>query len=178
MKKICSITSAMFLVSSMLAACGGGGGNSSTTELHGTWVASTDSNPTGDTCGLTPSGQPGERFTATFDGNRYTHKSESCLIITGNKGSYIAAHSVSGTYYVGDITLESSNPAMRLRALDLMSSTTIYTSYNISSNTLHIALPDQTHNGVTRDKRASRITSYYDPASDSIIANPAYNKQG
>lgn len=178
MKKICSITSAMFLVSSMLAACGGGGGTSSTTELHGTWVASTDSNPTGDTCGLTPSGQPGERFTATFDGNRYTHKSESCLIITGNKGSYVASHNVSGTFYVGDVTLESSNPALRLRALDLMSSTTIYTSYNVTSNILHIALPDQMHNGVTRDKRASRIASYYDSQSNSIIENPAYIKQG
>jgi len=178
MKKICSMISAVFLVSSMLAACGGGGGTSSTTELHGTWVASTDGNPTGDTCGLTLSGQPGERFTATFDSNRYTHKSESCLIISGNKGTYITSHNASGTFSVGDVTVDSNNPALRLRALDLMSSTTIYTAYNVTSNTLHIALPDETHNGATRDKRASRIAAFYDSVSGAIVENPAYIKQG
>ena len=119
MKKIYSMT--VFFVSSLLSACGGGGGDSSTTELQGKWLASTDGNPTGDSCGLTSSGQLGQRFTLIFDMDRYTHKTESCLIVSGNKGTYQVTHTVSGAFYIGEVTVQATDPAARMRALDLQS---------------------------------------------------------
>lgn len=175
MKKICSIT--MFFVTSLLAACGGGGGESSTTELQGKWLASTDGNPTGDSCGLTSSGQPGQRMTLTFDRDRYSHKTESCMIVSGNKGTYLQSHNVSGTFYIGEVTVQSNDPATRMRALDLQSSRNVYTSYSLAANTLHIAGPYLSHDGSDRSKRAHRIASFYDDASKSTIDNPAYLKQ-
>jgi hypothetical protein len=188
-KKNLSTISAIVCLSSILAACGGGGGNgpanssagpsSSTvaTELEGTWIASTDDNTTGSACGLTSSGALGERFTVTFNMNRYTHKSESCVILIGNKGSYLLTDTASGTFSTGDIVLSSTDPTMQMRALDLISSTTAYTSYNLVSNKLRIALPFQTYDGSTREKRAFQIATFYDPASKTLIVNPTYIKQ-
>lgn len=177
MKKICSMTSAVIFASSLLAACGGGGGESSTTELQGKWIASTDGNPAGDACGLTSSGKPGERYTITFNVASYAHKSEYCTIISGNKGTYTATHTASGTFHIGEVTVQSEHPAGRLRALDLMSSRTAFTSYNLVGNTLHIALPSASFDGSARDKRAFHISSFYDPVSKSMVDNPAYLKQ-
>lgn len=175
MKQICSMT--MFFVTSLLAACGGGGGDSSTTELQGKWLASTDGNPTGDSCGLTSSGQLGQRLTLTFDMDRYTHKTESCMIVSGNKGTYQATHTVSGTFYIGEVTVQAADPAARMRALDLQSSRNVYTSYSLASNTLHIAGPYESHDGSERNKRAHRIASFYDATSKSMVDNPAYLRQ-
>ena len=123
------------------------------------------------------SGAPGERFTLTFNMNRYTYKAESCLILSGNKGSYMLSDSASGTFSIGDVTQASSDLTQQMRALDIISSNTTYTSYNLVSNQLHIALPFQTYDGSTRDKRAFQIATYYDPASKSLITNPVYIKQ-
>jgi hypothetical protein len=176
---------AIVSLSSVLAACGGGGGGapgglSSTataSELEGAWIAATDNNLAGTSCGLTSSGIPGERFTVTFNANRYTYTAENCIIISGNKGSYLPANSTSGTFHIGDVTLSSNDPSSQMRALDLISSTTFYTSYNLVSNKLHIALPFQNFDGTSRDKRAFQIATFYDTASRSLIVNPTFIKQ-
>lgn len=177
---------AVVSLSWVLAACGGGGSDdasggpsssSATSELEGTWVAATDNNLTGTGCGLTASGVPGERFTVTFNANRYTYKAENCLIITGNKGSYLLDNSTSGTFHIGDITLSSNDSSSQMRALDLISSTTVYTSYNLVANKLHIALPFQGYDGSSRDKRAFQIATFYDTASRTLIVNPTFIKQ-
>jgi hypothetical protein len=64
-----------------------------------------------------------------------------------------------------------------MRALDLVSSTTTYTSYNLVSNRLHIAFPFQTYDGTTREKRAFQIATFYEAASRTLIANPTFIKQ-
>jgi hypothetical protein len=172
-------------LSAALVACGGGGGGAPgspastviSSELEGTWIAATDNNLTGTSCGLTSSGAPGERFTVTFNANRYTYTAENCLIISGNKGSYLLNSSTSGTFFIGDIVLASNDPSAQMRALDLISSTTVYTSYNLVSNKLHIALPFQNFDGTSRDKRAFQIATFYDPASRSLIVNPTFIRQ-
>ena len=179
-------TALLFLTVCALSACGGGGGSSgaagtsgvtTASELEGTWIAATDSNYTGTSCGLTASGAPGERLTVTFNLNRYTYKSETCAIVLGNKGSYILADTVSGTFSIGDIVLASSDPTAQMRALDLMGNTTSYTSYNLVGNQLHVALPFQTYDGSTRDKRAFQIATFLDPATKQLVVNPTFVKQ-
>lgn len=188
MRENLSKTSAIVILSSFLAACGGGGGGSTTasstlssattaSELEGTWVAATDNKYTGTTCGLTPSGAPGERLTITFNMNRYTYKSETCAILSGNTGGYILSEIDTGTFSIGDIVLSSADPTAQMRALDLMSSKTIYTSYNLVSNQLHIAGPFQSNDGTTREKRAFQIATYFDTASHAMVVNPTFVKQ-
>lgn len=193
MNKNSSVIATLSL-SILLTACGGGGGggggngnegqaNSQVPspvvagELEGTWVSATDGNATGDTCGLTASGERGYRRTLTFNANRYSVKEESCLILSGNKGSYFQMGSGTGTFSTGAVTTESSDPTVRMRALDLISSETFYTSYNLVSNKLRIAGPFQTYDGTTREKRAFQIATYYDSASRTLIENPTYIKQ-
>lgn len=189
MRENLSRINAIVILSSILAACGGGGGGGSTTagstssnattatELEGTWVAATDNNYTGTACGLTSSGAPGERQTVTFNMNRYTYKSETCLIVSGNKGGYMLSDTETGTFSIGDVVQSSTDPTAQMRALDLISSKTIYTSYNLVSNQLHIAGPFQNYDGTTRDKRAFQIATYFDTASRSLIVNPTFVKQ-
>lgn len=181
-----AVVAAVVALSSALTACGGGGsadpagasqGTTIASELEGTWIAATDNNFVGTSCGLTTSGAPGQRLTVTFNANRYTYKAENCVIITGNKGSYLLADTTSGTFHIGDIVLSSADPSAQMRALDLMSSTTAYTSYNLVSNKLHIAMPFQGYDGTSRDKRAFQIASYYDPATRSLVVNPTFIKQ-
>jgi len=176
---------AIVSLSAALASCGGGGGGTSggpsssaaTSELEGTWIAATDNNLTGTGCELTSLGVPGERFTVTFDANRYSYKAEKCLIINGNKGTYVLADSTSGTFHIGDIILSSNDSLSQMRALDLISSNTVYTSYNLVANKLHIALPFQGYDGSSRDKRAFQIATFYDTASRTLIVNPTFVKQ-
>jgi len=178
-------TALLFLTLCVLSACGGGGSNgagntsgaTTVSELEGTWIAATDSNYTGTSCGLTASGTPGERLTITFNLNRYTVKSESCAIVLGNKGSYILADTASGTFSIGDIVVTSSDPTAQMRALDLMGTTTIYTSYNLMGNQLHVALPFQTYDGSARDKRAFQIATFLDPATKQLVVNPTFVRQ-
>jgi len=188
MRENLSKTSAIVILSSLLAACGGGGGGSTTastplssattaSELEGTWVAATDNNYTGTACGLTSSGAPGERLTVTFNMNRYTYKSETCLILSGNKGGYMLSDTATGTFSIGDIVLSSADPTAQMRALDLISSKTVYTSYNLVSNQLHIAGPFQSYDGTTREKRAFQIATYFDTTSRSMVVNPTFVKQ-
>lgn len=170
-------------LSAFLTACGGGGSASSpsgattASELEGTWIAATDNNLTGTGCGLTSSGTPGQRFTVTFSANRYDYKAEACVILTGNKGSYLLTDSTSGTFSIGGVILTSTDPSQQMRALDLISSTTVYTSYNLVLNKLHIALPFQNFDGTTRDKRAFQIATFYDTTTRTLVVNPTFIKQ-
>ena len=174
-------------VAGLLAGCGGGGSDGAATttaattlksELEGVWIASTDNHPTGSTCGLTSSGAYGERFTVNFNENRFTQKSEKCLILSGsNKGSYLLDASSSGTFAIGDISLQSSDPSMQMRALDMISMSTYYTSYNLVGKNLHIASPFQSYDGTSRDKRAFQIATTFDPTTRSLVSNPTYVKQ-
>jgi hypothetical protein len=182
-----SKASAIVTLTLLLAACGGGGDSttaggtlsSATTasELEGTWVAATDNNYSGTTCGLASSGAPGERLTMTFNMNRYTYKSETCSILSGNKGGYMLSDIATGTFSIGNIVLSSADPTAQMRALDLISSKTFYTSYNLVSNQLHIAGAFQSHDGTTRENRAFQIATYLDTASRTLIVNPTFVKQ-
>lgn len=182
MKKVISLVA----IALSLAACGGGGDGGSgpvsppqpvKTALEGTWIAATDGRMTGSACGLSPSGAIGERETVTFTGNSYTYKAESCVILTGNTGGYISTDSANGTFAIGEITLQSADPSTQMTALDLMSKTTSYTSFNITANKLHIAGPFQTFDGKTREKRAFQIASYFDTVSRKLVNNVAFVKQ-
>ena len=173
-------------VAGLLAGCGGGGSDGAATttaattlksELEGVWIASTDNHPTGSTCGLTSSGAYGERFTVNFNENRFTQKSEKCLIVSGNKGSYLLDANSSGTFAIGEISLHSSNPNMQMRSLDIISMSTFYTSYNLVGKNLHIASPFQSYDGTSRDKRAFQIATTFDPTTRSLVSNPTYVKQ-
>lgn len=169
---------------SILAGCGGGGGGSSSdtatngvSELEGTWVAASDKRFTGGSCGLTPSGARGERTTLTFNMNRYTFKEEECVIFTGNTGAYLTTDSGSGTFTIGGITRTSTDASSQLRALDLVSGKTIYTSYNLTGSSLRVAIPFQTYDGSSRDKRAFQIGSYYDTTSRTLVSAPEFLRQ-
>jgi hypothetical protein len=170
---------------STLTGCGGGDDGSSSsaarpstaTELEGTWVAATDGRTTGGACGLNSSGSRGERTTIAFNMNRFTYKEEDCIIIGGgNTGSYFETSSASGTFTIGDIVRTSSDPGSQLRALDLITSPTVYTSYNLTAGKLTVAIPFQTYDGTTRDKRAFQTGTYYDTVSRTLISAPVFTK--
>jgi len=170
-----------------LVGCGGGGSSDSgsvapapapsKTVLEGTWIAASDSHPTGSACGLSLSGAPGTRQTVTFAANTYAYKLESCIILTGNTGGYVMTDNVSGTFLIGGINVQSSDPTAQMTALDLISQTTSYTSFNISGSNLHIAGPFQEFDGSTPAKRAFQINSFFDPVSGKLIDNATFIKQ-
>lgn len=181
MKKLGYAVAAAILVS--MAGCGGGGSGTGTTsapavtELEGVWVASTDNHPTGGTCGLTSTGAYGERVTLTFSGNSFTYKYEPCLIISGNTGAYSVPETHSGTFSIGGISTTAADPANQLRALDLISSPSVYTSYNVIGNKLTVAIAFQTYDGTTPAKRAFQTGSYYDTVTRKLISAPVFTKQ-
>lgn len=175
-----------FACLTIIAGCGGGGGGGSSsaassgsvaTELEGTWVAASDRRFIGGACGLDSSGARGQRTTLTFNINRYSFKEESCVILSGNSGSYFETESGSGTFAIGDITRTGSGPSDQLRALDLISAKTIYTSYNITAGRLRIAIPFQTYDSTSRDRRAFQTGSYYDSASRTLVSTPEFTRQ-
>lgn len=167
----------------LLAGCGGSGTDSQNTsatkvsELEGTWIAATDRKYTGGACGLDLQGNRGERTTITFSANRFSYKEEACVILTGNTGSYLATDSVEGTFAIGGITQTSSDPNAQMRALDLIASPPVYTSYNLVGNKLRIAIPFQTYDGTTRERRAFQIGSYLDTTTRKLVSAPEFIKQ-
>jgi hypothetical protein len=146
-------------------------------ELEGTWVAGPEGNAAGKACVLGPPGATGLRSTITFSGNRWMQKDEMCIIPSGTKGYYVEMGSEGGTFSIGDITVASSDPAARLRALDLVTRKTSYTSYSLVANQLHIASAFGTHDGTTREKRAVQVGIHYNPVFKQVVENPAYVRQ-
>jgi hypothetical protein len=175
---------ACLIVASLLIGCGGGGGGGggnttpTTTVLEGKWVYSSDGHPTGGACGLDAHGNYGERMTIVFNNNQYTSKYEACVILSGNTGAYFETDSETGTFVIGEIVLyDSTFPEYQMTAIDFRSQTTIYTSYNLTDNNLHIAIPYPPDDGTTPDKRAISIATFWDSASQSLVTNPTYVKQ-
>jgi hypothetical protein len=146
-------------------------------ELEGTWIAGPEGNAAGEACVLGPPGTTGLRSTITFSGNRWMQKHEMCIIPSGTKGYYVEMSSAGGTFSIGDITVASPDPAARLRALDLVSRKTSYTSYSLVGNQLHIASAFGTHDSTTPEKRAVQVGTHYSPVFKQVVENPAYVKQ-
>jgi hypothetical protein len=163
-------------VFALLAACGGGGSEESPskTELEGTWIYSGYSRTDFSKCRTDLPGKD-VSFKIVFSLNKYQLYERTCLTVptldpktgslnSGFIGSFIEfpAPDIEGKFSIGGIYVHSNDPRYQMRAIDLISSTTTYSSYNLTGDDLTFATPYLERDGSTPSLRMTNTASTKD----------------